>query len=409
MESARTFQNPPCEGGSRRHHFLGIPPELRLVIYEIYLDDHRRVHNSRQPTNRHLRLLLTCHQVYGEAREIFHRYVSLRNEREIESFLSSVADERTAQITYADVANDGRVEQTKASYRMPISGLHSALWRMKRLQHLRVFHYEATPFLSLYQVSRTKWTLQSEEAMYPGGCPAHLLSYELYVNPEAKVQLLERIPSRGLQRLRLSGSCQLLREQQTPGLRHLTIHGVTGSYFDQRRLDDCFQGALLESFVYGMGHRLGFEIRNHHLLSLASGSRPQHLRKLVLLGCSRLTSEVITRCLSQLNSLEYLAMSLVTVDELRHNFVAALPPTVSVFKLTVTNAWYSIPLIKEETALCDTIENSVLVRKPSPIELRFHFRPSLMSENGREKRWQSIAEDDNVNLVLGPWEPYETL
>jgi len=158
-----------------------------------------------------------------------------------------------------------------------------------------------------------------------------------------------------------------------------------------------------------MGHRLGFEIRNHHLQSLVSGARPQHLRKLVLLGCSRLTSEVITGCLSQLNALEYLAMSLVTVDELRCNFVAALPPTVTTFKLTITNAWYAIPLIKEERLLCETIEKSVLVRTPSLIVLRFHFRTLLMGENARAKRWQKIGDDTRVNLVLGPWESSETL
>ncbi|EPQ60739.1 hypothetical protein GLOTRDRAFT_90141 [Gloeophyllum trabeum ATCC 11539] len=247
-----------------RLHFLGIPPELRLAIYHLYLEEHQRVHENRQPTNAHLRLLLISHQVCEEAQSILRQYISLKNERQIELFLWNVGDKRASCLTFADVANDGRVELSELS-----------------VKHLRVFEYEATPYLSLYQtVSRTRWSWQFEAAMYPAACPLRLLSYELYLSPEVRVQALEQIRSHHLRTLRLSGNCQLLREHDTSSLRNLIITGVTGSYFDQRRLDQCFLDAPLESFMYGMGHRLGFEIRNHHLQSLVSGPRPQHLRKL---------------------------------------------------------------------------------------------------------------------------------
>jgi hypothetical protein len=97
---------------STRHHFLNIPPELRLLIYDIYLSDHRVVDigRDRQPDNSHLRLLHTCRQVYFEAGTSFRRYVSLRSEKANRAFCEHVDDRQASQILMADVGY-GRLEE----------------------------------------------------------------------------------------------------------------------------------------------------------------------------------------------------------------------------------------------------------------------------------------------------------
>ena len=246
-----------------------------------------------------------------------------------------------------------------------------------------------------------------ERAMFPGKKAAQLSSYELYISPETRVDVFEGVRTDDLVSLRFSGEILATGETRDaarmPRLRHVVLHGVTGNYFDRHTVDECFHGAHLESFVYALGHRLGFEIRNHHLESLAAAYGPW-LRKLVLLGCSRLSSTTITQALESLPALEYLALHLVTVDELRSNFVNALPPSLTVFKLQILNAWYAVPLKNEERALCDSIEAMVLLR-----DIPFHqvcvcFRAQIIMEGGREQRWTRIAEDRRIDLRIDPWE-----
>ena len=89
--------------------FLQLPPELRLQIYEYFIDDHQRVRRKSQPSNTHLRLLYTCALVAAEAGPLLRRYISLLHEHHINAFLIYTPLAYAAQIEWADVANDGRV------------------------------------------------------------------------------------------------------------------------------------------------------------------------------------------------------------------------------------------------------------------------------------------------------------
>ncbi|KZT05954.1 uncharacterized protein LAESUDRAFT_207336 [Laetiporus sulphureus 93-53] len=386
-------------------HFLAIPVEIRLAIYDHYLTEHQRVSQTRQPSNQHLGLLHTCRQIYHEAGPLFQGYVSLRNEWQIKAFLQHADSLLKAQVYWADVANDGRVLSTGGSAQaaLPLSVLYLALRRMTSLRRLRVFQCRQGLPVDLDKVAKTRLAIRFEYAMVLSESLKQLSAYELFLDQETRIYPFETVTADRINRLRLSGECHLPASLSTPALRHITLHGVTGNYFDQHNLTDCFTGAALESFSYGLAHRLGFEIRNRHVESLVglSGGR---LRKLVLLSCSRLTSTAIATCLEGLPLLEHFALSLVTVDELRTNFVLSLHPTVAIVKLQVVNAWYAIPMEAEEQALCDALESTVMKRKPPPREIWVSFRNKVMSENGREKRWKAIAEIHRFKLNIGPWE-----
>lgn len=88
--------------------FLDLPPELRLPIYTLVLENHTIIRNNRQPNNGHLRLLHTCRTIYHEAHSTIRTYVSLAYERQINNFIRCVDPEERACILWADVANDGR-------------------------------------------------------------------------------------------------------------------------------------------------------------------------------------------------------------------------------------------------------------------------------------------------------------
>ncbi|KAI0375379.1 hypothetical protein BV20DRAFT_1117762 [Pilatotrama ljubarskyi] len=387
---------------------LDLPVELRLVIYDHFLADHQQVRRKTQPSNVHIRLVYTCKQIAQEAGPILHRYISLLHERQIQTFLLHAPSSVCTQVEWADVANDGRVfrgvdtDQEDA----PLSSLHVALDRMTALKRLRVFQCrQGLPInlqntMSLHRSRRLG--LRFERAMFPRNAPAlHL--YELHISPETRVELFDALSPGALVALRLSGEIVAPPGERNlmpvPALRHLTLHGITGNFFDRHTVDECFPGARLEWFIYALGHRLGFEIRNHHLDSLAT-VYGNSLRRLILLGCSRLSSTNITRCLESLPVLQYFALHLVTVDELRSNFVLSLPPKLMVFRLQVINAWYAVALKEEERGLCDAIESTVLTRDPRYCRVCVCFRTQLMTEEGRRDRWERIARD----LEIGPWE-----
>ncbi|KZT72750.1 hypothetical protein DAEQUDRAFT_722365 [Daedalea quercina L-15889] len=390
--------------------FLDIPVEVRLVVYDMYLMGHRRVRQKRQPTNGHLKLLRTCRQVQDEAAHILWRYVSLRDELEINAFILNTSDAAAARVLWADVANDTRVfmpleakkeEGTKPS---PLSNLHLALRRMPSLQRLRVFQCRrGLPANIQGSRAAARLALEFEFAMYPSGTAPPLSAYEIFMDAETRVQPFQVIAPRSVKQLRLSGEVRLPSSLETPSLRQVTLHSITGNHFDRNSIENTFPGAALESFLYAQGHRLGFELRNRHLESVValSGSR---LRTLVLLGCSRLSSAIIAACLEQLPLLEVFALSLVTVDELRTNFLHSLPLTVSVLKLHIINAWYAVPLLVEERGLCETLENNVMVREKPPTRMALNFRERLLVEDGRRERLLEIAELHGVALTIRPWE-----
>lgn len=142
--------------------FLGLPVEVRLVIYDAYLTGHLQVRENRQATNGHLRLLRICGQVHDEALPILSQFVSLSNELEINAFILNTSNAVASRVLWADVANDARVVTPSGSARQevarvhtleskladnyqgaikpaPLSHLHLALRRMTSLQRLRVF------------------------------------------------------------------------------------------------------------------------------------------------------------------------------------------------------------------------------------------------------------------------------
>ena len=89
---------------------LGLPPEIRSNIYEIYIMNLRKgATNASQPSNEHFRLLQVCRQFYFEARPFLWRYISLKTERQIQNFTVNVSEELAVLVRYADVANDGRM------------------------------------------------------------------------------------------------------------------------------------------------------------------------------------------------------------------------------------------------------------------------------------------------------------
>ncbi len=91
--------------------FLQLPIELRLQIYDIFLDHHQHVRRKSQPSNAHIRLLHTCRLIADEAGDLFRHYISLLHEHQIRAFVlyAHTRPELYSRIEWADVANDGRV------------------------------------------------------------------------------------------------------------------------------------------------------------------------------------------------------------------------------------------------------------------------------------------------------------
>lgn len=243
--------------------------------------------------------------------------------------------------------------------------------------------------------------LTFESAMYPNAPPEKLSAYELHLDPTTRSDLFSVIKPTHLHTLRLSGDCQIPDSSDTPALRHLILHSLTAPKFD-RKFETSFTGCHLESFTYSMGDKLGFEMRDNHLKSLVTGIG-KHLRKLVLLGCTRLSSTALSDCLAELPKLEHLALDLITSNELRSNFIPFLPPDLRVFKIQIRNAWFALPLLKEELVLCDAIETSLLQREPRPDVVCALFRKNILSETSRFERWRAIADDRGIDLRLGAW------
>ncbi|KIK40607.1 hypothetical protein CY34DRAFT_807024 [Suillus luteus UH-Slu-Lm8-n1] len=382
-----------------------LPYDVRILVYEAILANHLCVNQNRQPSNDHIRVLHTCRQIFYEAHALFHKYVSLRNDWEVDHYLAYLDSEpKTAPIVrWADVANDGRVLESTLGQTGPASRLYLVLARFVSLEKLRVFnvrHYHPHTTSSRYQ-------LNFEGAMFPAakGLSPHLQAYELHLDPFTRANPFQTIPSNHIRSLRLSGDCHF-RKTPLPALRHLTIHGVTSNAFDQIHFDSSFLNCKLDSFIHAQGHKLGFEIRNVHLESLLAGPG-SCLRKLVLLGSSRLSSATIASCLRSLPTLEYFALSLVTVNELRENFILALGPSLQVLKLQITHAWYAVPLFEEERTICDTIEKRILLQHLPHKVVHVSFHSQLMAEHGRQDRWRNIAAAQHISLKIGPWEAEE--
>lgn len=247
--------------------------------------------------------------------------------------------------------------------------------------------------------------VELEEAMFPAQYIPQLETYELYLSSNSRISALKKIDPKWLERLRLSGNCTLPSDVKTPALSRIALKGVAGTYFDRRDLNEWCQSSVLTTFVYTFEDRMGFEFRDQHLLSLAYGPG-RRLRKLVLLGCSRLSSAVMAECLRQMDCLQHLALSLITVAEQRTNIMAALPTSLRVFKFRVRNAWYATPLFEEEEAMCDLLDSRL---RAGDIELEvlcIDLRAALV-EGECEERWKSLASETGCMLRIGSWKDSE--
>jgi hypothetical protein len=246
--------------------------------------------------------------------------------------------------------------------------------------------------------------------MYPYSPSTGLRSYQLFIGAETRITPFTAISPISIRALRLTGECHISKSTlvvEFPALKALTMVAIIGNSFDRADLSYYFPKASLNTFIYKHGHKLGFEIRTHHLMSLAH-SFGARLRKLVLLGVSRPKSAAIAHCLRDLNCLEYLALSLITVAEIEENFVLAIPATkLVVLKLAVRNAWYALPLYREESLLCDCLEERFLLRNPPLQEVCVDFRDKILEQGGRLQRWNTIAAEKKIQFDSRLWEMRE--
>ncbi|PBL01072.1 hypothetical protein ARMGADRAFT_1160321 [Armillaria gallica] len=382
--------------------FLTIPLELRLFIYDVFLANHQHVDASRQPSNAHFALLHTCKQIASEA-AYYRAYVSLAHEQQITAFISNIPEAHASQILFADVANDGRIV-SYSDQTVPVSYLYQALGKMPSLRRLRVFDCRRGGPTRDF-VPGARLSLQFELAMFPSG-RSGLHSYELYLEPSTQAVVFQTISPTNIQVLRLSGRVRFSKTLQVLSLSHLSIRCVTNNHLDHR-MEEQFNHSNLQSFSYAQGNnRMGSEITDRYFQSLVSGPGAG-LRKLVLLGCSKLTYTSLASCLRSLPLLEYFALSLVTIHELRSSFITALPASVTVFKLKISNAWYTDPLLQQETELCDELEASFLRRQPPPQSVSLNLRDSVL--RGRDVHWRILARASGYSLTLGPWEQSENV
>jgi hypothetical protein len=246
-----------------------------------------------------------------------------------------------------------------------------------------------------------------EEAMFPKTSPDRLETYELYVGTSTKVRVFDKVSPAYIQRLRLSGYCWFQGTLTFPHLRNLTMHSISGHYFDQPTLRMSFPQAQLESFTYARGtNSMGFELRDTHLLSLIQHmSGPAiPLRSLVLLGINKVTTSALAMCLRALPMLEYLALSFIWSVEIRENFILALPQTaLHTFKFKMAPSKWAQPFFEERGHIENAIETEVLQRSP-PLRLVGLTLPSL-PRHYRE-RWLQIAQSRRFELTWA-WDAEE--
>ncbi|EIN14210.1 hypothetical protein PUNSTDRAFT_129845 [Punctularia strigosozonata HHB-11173 SS5] len=383
---------------------LSLPPELRLQIYETFLVDHVRVVRRQQPSNKHLQLLEVCSTTNREARGLLRRYVSLHRELQIRQFLERVSEGHANEIRWVDVANDARVVRLELDT-APVSWLYQALYRIPSIRQLRVFDCRQW-FPVDFHGSGGQISIRFEEAMFPLASP-RLVSYELHTSANIHIEAFRTVDPSGLVSLRLSGSCVLAQGTTFPNLRHLTLFGIKGNYFDLRALETAFSGCQLESFSYTQD-RLGFEMRDHMLDGLVH-SVGRSLRKLVLLGCSRITTRALADCLRATSLLRYLALSLVVVHELSHQFVFVLPDSLEVLKIQLANSWYTVSKINEERGVCDALELRLVHHLPQLKHLALSLQNTLLQEGGRRGRWLEVAKARHITLKFGAWEEDEEI
>lgn len=251
--------------------------------------------------------------------------------------------------------------------------------------------------------------------MFPSGKQTGLTSYEFYIAPTTKLVALHSASGEVIRRLRLSGLVRLDEPLEScKVLQHLTIYGVTGNYFDSRPSPP-MEKVALHTFQYGQGDRLGFEMRTTFLVSILSGSHAS-LRKLVLLHCNKVSTNGLVACLHSLQSLEYFALSYITVNELQANFIEALPSSTHTIKLKITHARWTFPFYEEEQILCDSLKQWMVGQPVTRKELHLCLPHIFKSEEvfsqfttDAEIDWELMGLKHGVDVRFGDWEPVEII
>ncbi|KAF9015272.1 hypothetical protein BDQ17DRAFT_1294958 [Cyathus striatus] len=365
--------------------FLAIPIEIRLLILHFFLSCHKRVRNQLQPTNAHLRLSYVSSQLRKEALDLagFKHYISLRHEQQIQSYLNCMETEDLLRVQHIDVANDGRmVLNPVTDQALPVSLLHFILSRLPALKRLRVFDCPRARSLNDFIPNiHVRWDF--ERSLYPSQFRPQLASYELFVGPMTKVSVLRHMLSADLKRLQLSA-------------------GVTGNLLHKNSKQFIEALVSLRAFRYLRGDRLAFEVDDSFLRSLILAV-DTHLHTLVLLECSKLSTNTLKECLQDLPRLEYFALSLATY-EFSVNFLVALPGLTNVLKLKITNGRYTKPYIREENIVCSYIHDVICCRSPQPRYIYLDLREVIM-EYASGMIWRSRA--CGSTLRIGQWEKDE--
>lgn len=155
---------------------------------------------------------------------------------------------------------------------------------------------------------------------------------------------------------------------------------------------------------------MGFDLMDSHITSIPLMSI-SGLKRLTLIGCSRITSEGLSKCLRELRSLQHCALSdlqgLKNVEE--HQFIAELSPTVSVFKISISHPWHMNPRLLEEASMCEAVETYLLKRLDPPRALHLDFHQGVMREDMRQQRWELIAQTRHIDLFFGYWPGFEII
>lgn len=213
-----------------------------------------------------------------------------------------------------------------------------------------------------------------------------------------------------MRRIRLSGLLRLDTPlEDCKHLKHLTIHGVTGSQFDVRPLTG-MDSIGLESFQYNQGSNLGFEISGRLVSSMLAGSH-RSLKKLVLLQSVKLSATELTACLRSLLSLEYFSLSLITntVNPLDANLVSAVPVTTRILKLKILHQLFSNPFYEEEQAICESLKRRLAAPPDGKLEIVYLHLPHVIGRYSTQWEWEAMGSDCGVQLYLEDWEPSEII
>ncbi|KAL1739316.1 hypothetical protein HDZ31DRAFT_85943 [Schizophyllum fasciatum] len=340
--------------GSR---FLDLPLEIRLAVYEGLLADYRAIERAKQPDNAHLLLLRVSKQVSAECERQYH-----------------------------------------------VSSLNECIAKLTNLRTLRVFDaYRAVNLNTAYGLtrilgSRVHWSF--EPAMFLPGPPPQLSAYQMFLTSNQPFALFQLACPQPLRSLHLTGNMSLV-DTDLPALRHLSLVGVTSTFFD-RNLQGLFATSPMETFVYDYGTARvpSFEMHDTFLKEVLH-PHGATLRHLVLLMCSKVTTAALQNCVAQLARLEYFALSFITTREFDSAFVGVLPSTLGVFKIAVKSGKYQPSLNNEEESLCDAIEHSLMAREPPPRSIAVDLREAILRE--RMTRWAATARHRRIHLHIGRW------